>query len=110
MAKVIQSKLTQCEKMLQLISLKEILQIYCQSVLIVFYIGLMNFYKMIKTYFDKRVRQAITRQITMLSVVREFDSESKNNNINEDCQSISPLTMSQRFGAHKYIKIKVAVD
>lgn len=115
MAKMIQSKFTRkCEKMLQLISLKEILQIYCQSVLIVFYIGIINFYKMIKSQFDTRVRREITRQFSMLSVAREHDSESKsnknNNKKNGDSQSISPVTLTQKFGAHKYIKIKVGTD
>lgn len=107
MAKVIQSKFARREKMLQLISYREILQIYCQSVIIVFYIGLINFYKMIKSYFDKRVRREITRQFSMLSVSQESESQRKNNNNNNSSQSISPLTLTSRYGAHKYIKIKV---
>ena len=68
---------------------------------------------MIKSWFDKRVRREITRQFSMLSVAREHDSESKSNNNNKkngDNQSISPVTLTQRFGAHKYIKIKVGTD
>lgn len=111
MAKVIVKRLNCREKMLKLISWKEILNIYCQSVLIVFYIGLVNIYKKMKGYFNTRVREQIKRQ--MLSAVRGECGESgeerrRKENKNTENQSISPLTLTSRLGAHKYIKINVS--
>lgn len=116
MAKIIQKKSVYCETMFKRITWKEIIQIYCQSVLIMFYIGFVNLLKITKMYFDKMVKQKIMKQFKMLSALRgvkdnylERRKSVSRKKYNTDGHSISPLTLTSRLGAHKYIKIEVDI-
>ncbi|KAG5672065.1 hypothetical protein PVAND_002224 [Polypedilum vanderplanki] len=108
MARVIHKR-NQSENVLELIPCIEIVKIYLQSFLIVFYILLKNFLQTIKYYCDKQInatRQTFKRQFRVLSSVsssiRERRAESKSES---DKEIISPYTFSSQFGVHKYIKI-----
>jgi hypothetical protein len=111
MAKVI-NKRNQCEKMLQLISWREIFEIYVQCLSILFYMILKNVYHFIKFYFDKifnATRHKIVSQFRMLSVNAGMAYES--NKVEMTCyndnHSMTPSTANSCLGVHKYIVIKV---
>jgi hypothetical protein len=109
MANIIDKFISSGENMLQLISWKEILQIYLHSVVIAFYILLKNIFKYFQRKFDKHfgaTRQKIERlrQLSMLSMSAGNGVERKKI---VDSKSICPCTLTTRLGVHKYIKIKV---
>jgi hypothetical protein len=108
MAKII-VKQHKNDKILQLISWKEIIQIYFQSLLILVYIVVRNALLSIKNYCDKRfgaTRQKFVRQFYVLSSNTADNCNGSNAASNN--KAICPATQNPELGEHKYIKIKVS--
>ena len=84
MAKLIHKKGAQCESkmVLKRISRKEIFEIYCQSVLIMFYIAINNLFKYVKFHFDQKVKKKILNKFRMLSALDDKRENVKGRNKN----------------------------
>lgn len=107
MAKIIKKNIN----MLIKISWKETIKIYCHSFLIFLYICVVNLLKLLKFYFDTKVKRKIMKQFWMLSgdgdnLFERRESVRKRNRIMIS-RSVSPLTLTSRLGTHKYVKINV---
>lgn len=108
MAKVIQRR-KQSDDVLQLISLKEIVQIYIQSFVFILYVQCKKFLDIFKNYFDKKLnvtKNIFERQFRVLSVNNNNSKERRA--VQCDNQSVCPETFTSQIGVHKYIKIKVS--
>lgn len=111
MAKIVEKYKKSDDKILNLISYKQIIQIYVQSLLIVFYIMLKNFVLLIKSQFDKKLgatRQKFMRNFHVLSSNADSSNCKQSNGLkSHDNPSICPGTQNPSLGEHKYIKVKV---
>lgn len=113
MAKIIRKKVSKCDEMIERISWKESLQIYCYSVLIMFYVCAINLFKLVKFYFNERVGQKVMKQIRILSMRGDsqnyFNRRESVRRRNKNTQAVSPVTQTSKLGSHNYIKIKVNI-
>lgn len=110
MAKIVK-KHQKGDKILCLISWKQIFQIYVQSLLIVFYIVLKNLLLFVKNQFDKRLgatRKKLMKNFYVLSSNADNSNNRQYNGVKfYSNRSICPGTQNSDFGEHKYMKVKV---
>lgn len=108
MAKIIPKSGNQCDdKMLNSISWKDYFQIYSHSAVIFICICVVNLFKLLKYFFDTRVKQNIMKQFWMLSSNRDNNFDRRLIVKRRVKNIVSPLTLTSRLGAHKYIRINV---